>query len=88
MSTERGAGAVEVTIDARGLRCPRPLLAVRQAIARLAAGQCLKVYADDPHAPYDLEVYCLRSGHRLRTQRAERGVFELVIEKTGSGTTT
>ncbi len=81
MTAERGSGAAALTIDARGLRCPRPLLLVRQGIARLAPGECLKVYADDPHAPYDLEVYCLRSGHCLRAERAAGGVFELVIEK-------
>ena len=41
-------------VDARGLRCPLPLIRARQALASLAPSETLVVLATDPEAPIDL----------------------------------
>ncbi|WP_084284281.1 sulfurtransferase TusA family protein [Solirubrobacter soli] len=41
-------------VDARGLRCPLPLVRARSALAGLAACDTLVVLATDPEAPIDL----------------------------------
>ena len=41
-------------VDARGLRCPLPLVKAREALASLAASETLVVLATDPEAPIDL----------------------------------
>jgi tRNA 2-thiouridine synthesizing protein A len=41
-------------VDARGLRCPLPLVRARQALAALAREETLVVLATDPEAPIDL----------------------------------
>ena len=41
-------------VDARGLRCPLPLVKARAALAGLAASETLVVLATDPEAPIDL----------------------------------
>jgi tRNA 2-thiouridine synthesizing protein A len=45
---------VPCLVDARGLRCPLPLVKARQALAALAASDTLVVLATDPEAPIDL----------------------------------
>jgi tRNA 2-thiouridine synthesizing protein A len=45
---------VPCLVDARGLRCPLPLVKAREALASLAASDTLVVLATDPEAPIDL----------------------------------
>jgi tRNA 2-thiouridine synthesizing protein A len=45
---------VPCLVDARGLRCPLPLIRARQALASLDAADTLVVLATDPEAPIDL----------------------------------
>lgn len=53
------------TIDARGLRCPLPLLRARKALAELAPSEQLVVQVSDLGAPADFAAYCAQSGHQL-----------------------
>ena len=41
-------------VDARGLRCPLPLVKAREALAAMEASDTLVVLATDPEAPIDL----------------------------------
>lgn len=50
-------------LDARGLMCPEPVRLAALRIALLPEGAELCVLADDPAAPIDFEVWCLRQGH-------------------------
>jgi tRNA 2-thiouridine synthesizing protein A len=45
---------VPCLVDARGLRCPLPLVRARQALASLDPADTLVVLATDPEAPIDL----------------------------------
>ena len=56
-------------IDARGLKCPLPVLKLEKRIAGLAPGTELKVLATDPMAKIDIPLYCRQNGHQctLRT---------------------
>jgi tRNA 2-thiouridine synthesizing protein A len=45
---------VPCLVDARGLRCPLPLVKARAALAGLADSETLVVLATDPEAPIDL----------------------------------
>jgi tRNA 2-thiouridine synthesizing protein A len=50
---------VPCLVDARGLRCPLPLVRARQALASLAPSDTLVVLATDPEAPIDLAALAL-----------------------------
>lgn len=52
-------------LDARGLRCPLPVLRARKALLALPPGAVLRVLADDPVAVVDLPHFCAESGHDL-----------------------
>ena len=57
------------TLDARGLRCPLPLIRARAALAELGAGETLVVLATDPEAPIDLAALAADEGHDLVSER-------------------
>ena len=54
------------TVDARGLRCPLPLVKTKLAMETLAPGEALRVLATDPEAPIDLAAWSEDAGHTFR----------------------
>lgn len=70
-----------ITLDARGLKCPLPVLRARKAIKEVAAGGLLKVLATDPGAPKDFVHFCETTGHELVESSESDGVYSLVIRK-------
>ena len=50
-----------IVLDTRGLFCPEPLFEVRNLSETLEAGQCFKVFADDPAAEEDLKRWAKRT---------------------------
>jgi tRNA 2-thiouridine synthesizing protein A len=54
-----------VTVDARGLQCPQPVLHARAKLRELAPGTQVVLLATDPLASVDLRAFCLRAGHRF-----------------------
>ena len=56
-------------VDARGLRCPLPLVRARQALASLAPGEALVVLATDAEAPIDLGALAADLGRSFTAER-------------------
>ncbi|WP_237063548.1 MULTISPECIES: sulfurtransferase TusA family protein [Microbulbifer] len=76
MNTDRARdnalqGEPAVTVDARGLPCPQPLLAMRRALREQPAGTLLCVLATDPGSWRDFHSFAELSGRPLL--KAERG---------------
>ena len=67
----------DLELDARGLRCPMPLLKARQAMRDLQAGQVLCVRATDIGAKRDIPAWIGQSPHQL--VQLEEGDAELVF---------
>ena len=71
------------TLDAKGLKCPLPVLRARKAIKEVPAGGILEVLATDPSAPEDFVNFCETTGHELLENRQDGDVYVLRILKTG-----
>jgi tRNA 2-thiouridine synthesizing protein A len=56
-------------VDARGLRCPLPLVRARQALAVMPPGEPLIVLATDPEAPIDLAALASDVGRAFTSER-------------------
>lgn len=67
-------------LDARGLKCPLPVLKARKALKPLAPGEVLEVLADDPAAPKDFRAFAETTGHRLAESELD-GVWRALITK-------
>lgn len=69
-------------LDARGLKCPLPVLKVEKRLAGLAVGTRLVVLASDPMAKVDIPLYCRQHGHDC-TVSTDDGVLRFEILKRG-----
>lgn len=52
-------------LDARGLKCPLPILRCKKGIAALAPLQVLKIVATDAGAVKDFQAFCKQTGHEM-----------------------
>ncbi len=71
-------------IDARGLKCPLPVLRLRKALAGVAPGGVVRIRADDPVAVIDIPHFCAEEGHALIAAR-EMGDATLYTVRRGAG---
>ena len=52
-------------VDARGKRCPMPVLMARRAIAECNPGDAIEILVTDPSAPKDFETFARLEGHSV-----------------------
>jgi tRNA 2-thiouridine synthesizing protein A len=67
-------------LDARGQKCPLPVLRMEKRLAALPPGAQLVVLATDPIAKVDIPLYCRQNGHAV-TLAEETGVLRFDIIK-------
>ena len=70
------------TLDARGLKCPLPVLRARKAIRAIGKGEELEVLATDPGAVKDFEAFCRQTGNELLESNEDSGVYSFLIKHT------
>lgn len=73
-----------ICIDACGLSCPGPIMKMRQAVDAAPEGAIIDITATDPGFPRDAAVWCSSTGNRLLSQKSEKGVVSVSIEKCKS----
>lgn len=56
---------IEVEIDARGLRCPLPVIRLAEAARDTPPGTRITVLATDPAARHDIPAWCRMRHHEL-----------------------
>lgn len=54
-----------VIVDARGLRCPVPIITIAAAAREAAVGTEIELLANDPSTGPDLAAWCRMRGHTL-----------------------
>ena len=52
-------------LDAKGLKCPQPIMKVAVMAKSLSEGDILEVLADCPSFPKDVEAWCEKTGRTL-----------------------
>ena len=56
----------QIEVDARGLRCPLPVIRLAATAQEAAAGTVITVLATDPAARHDIPAWCRMRNHELR----------------------
>jgi tRNA 2-thiouridine synthesizing protein A len=69
------------TLDARGLKCPLPVLKARRALKDIPPGGLLRVLATDPGATKDFAHFCETTGCVLVESGQEGEVLSFVLRK-------
>ena len=69
------------TLDVIGLRCPEPLMMVRQKMRKIELGETLLVIADDHSTTRDIPSYCRFIEHDLILSETEDSPYRYLIKK-------
>lgn len=70
-----------LALDARGLRCPMPVLRLEAALRRLEPGARVLVMADDPIAVLDIPNACREGGHGVERREDEGGACVFLVTR-------
>ena len=62
---EVGSSFEGLSLDCRGMKCPRPIIEVARHIGEVDVGSLLELLAEDPAAGAALAAGCRRRGHTL-----------------------
>ncbi|GCD19972.1 sulfurtransferase TusA family protein [Cellulomonas algicola] len=68
-----------LVVDARGLRCPAPVIALARAARAAAPGSELTVLATDPAARHDVPAWARMRGHTMVSSTDGEGVWRLTV---------
>ncbi len=75
---------VAETVDASGLKCPEPVMMLRNALRKVDTGTCLKLIATDPSTLRDVPTMCRFMHHELVSHEEREGFFEFVVSARGA----
>lgn len=71
-----------VTIDARGLNCPLPVLRLNKRLRDVPAGAAIVLLATDRAALRDVPAYCAAHGHAVQVSAAD-SCLTFTVTKAG-----
>ena len=69
------------TLDARGLKCPMPVVRTSQEIKKIEVGDVLELLATDPGSVADMIAWCKSTGNELLSRDREDGIFKFYIRR-------
>jgi tRNA 2-thiouridine synthesizing protein A len=70
---------VTAHLDARGLKCPMPIVRTAQRMRSMAAGEVLEVLATDPGSMADFAAWSRSTGNEVIESSHEGDVFRFVL---------
>ncbi|WP_312164484.1 sulfurtransferase TusA family protein [Phenylobacterium sp.] len=73
----------EITVDARGHRCPVPTLRLRRALEDAPAGARVRLLADDPLARIDVPHFAAGGGFVVVESAETDGVLSFLVARPG-----
>lgn len=71
---------IALTIDAKGLNCPLPILKARKGLMQLSSGQLLKVEATDPESSADFPTFCEQTGNQLLFSDVINNIYIFIVK--------
>jgi tRNA 2-thiouridine synthesizing protein A len=71
----------DLTLDARDLFCPSPVLSAAEEMDKLPPGQVLRILANDPAAEEDIQRWVKRAGHTLLALEKEGRELTFLVRK-------
>lgn len=75
------ATAKPIEINAKGLKCPGPIVKVADTVRGLSDGQKVYVEATEDAFASDIAVWCQRTGNKLEKLEVKPGLIQATIEK-------
>jgi tRNA 2-thiouridine synthesizing protein A len=75
------SGETTTVVDARGLKCPMPIVRTAQAVKGLASGALVEVLATDPGSVADFAAWSRTTGNDLVSSSVEDGVYHFTLRR-------
>ena len=72
---------VDMTVDARGLNCPMPIVRTAQAMRAVVPGQLVEVLATDAGSVKDFAAWSRSTGNELLEQSQDGGVYRFILRR-------
>jgi tRNA 2-thiouridine synthesizing protein A len=71
----------ERTLDAKGLKCPMPVVKTSKEIKNISVGGVLEVLATDPGSMADITAWTKSTGNELLKAEKVEGVFKFYLRR-------
>lgn len=68
-------------LDARGLKCPLPILRTKKALVDMTTGQVLRIFATDPGSVQDFAAFSRQTGNVLLGSHSLDGEFVFFMQR-------
>lgn len=68
-------------VDARGRRCPLPIITLARRVEDVPVGAVLALLADDPAARSDVPAWCRMRGHEYLGERPAPGGTAYLVRR-------
>jgi rhodanese-related sulfurtransferase/TusA-related sulfurtransferase len=72
----------DLTLDAKGLACPMPIVKTKKTMKDIEAGQVLEIQATDKGSKADLEAWAKSAGHQYLGTIEEGDVLKHYVRKS------
>ncbi|SMF34711.1 tRNA 2-thiouridine synthesizing protein A [Alteromonadaceae bacterium Bs31] len=69
------------TVDARGLKCPEPVMMLHNAVRDSKPGDVIKVIATDPSTQRDINKFCTFLNHHMLAEKREGEEYIFWVKK-------
>jgi tRNA 2-thiouridine synthesizing protein A len=69
------------TLDAKGLKCPMPVVKTSKEIKNIEVGGILEVLATDPGSMADITAWTKSTGNELLKTEKDEGVLKFYIRR-------
>jgi tRNA 2-thiouridine synthesizing protein A len=71
-------------LDAKGLKCPLPILRTKKLLSEMASGQVLHILTTDPGSVRDFQAFAKQTGNELLATEATEDtdpMFEFFLKR-------
>ncbi len=75
----------DLTLDAKGLACPMPIVKAKKTIKNMNSGKVLEIQATDKGSTADFQAWAKSSGHQYIGTEIEGDVLRHFLRKDGAG---
>ena len=72
---------MNIKVDAKGLKCPEPIMLLHKAIRESRHGDVIEVFATDPSTERDIDKFCEFLGHKLLKKEIDNVNFYYLVER-------
>lgn len=71
----------DITLDAKGKKCPMPILMTKKELKKMTSGQTLELISDDVGALKDVPALIKKTGDEIMDTKQEGEVILFTIKK-------